>query len=185
MPDDIIHRFHAALPGIRQWIEEFMNDHAEQARAVNTLDFTRLSTCFPQELLERAKVVTVPRVPFPPVDRFGLPELASVQQMSFAGITFKDTFFLQQGQASESLHFHELVHVVQWEKLGVDNFLLAYGVGLVQFGYEQSPLEKLAYSLQESFDNGRPPQDLVGVIETRTDAIWTQIAPALQAGGGA
>ncbi len=185
MQDDIIHRFHAALPGIRQWIDEFLNDHAERARAVSTLGFTRLSTCFPQELLERAKVVTVPRVPFPPVDRFGLPELGAVQQMSFSGITFKDTFFLQQGQASESLHFHELLHVVQWERLGVDNFLLAYGVGLVQFGYQKSPLEQLAYSLQRSFDNGMPPQDLVSVIETRTDAIWTQVAPALQAVGGA
>ena len=132
MQDDIIHRLPAALPGIRQWIDEFLNDHAERARAVSTLGFTRLSTCFPQELLERAKVVTVPRVPFPPVDRFGLPELAPVQQMSFAGITFKDTLFLQDGQTSESLHFHELVHVVQWARLGVDNFLLAYGIGLVQ-----------------------------------------------------
>ena len=185
MPDDIIRRFHAALPGIRQWIDEFLNDHADRARAVSTLGFTRLPTCFPQDLLERAKVVTVPRVPFPPVDRFGLPEFGAVQQMSFSGITFKDTFFLQQGQASESMHFHELVHVVQWERLGVDNFLLAYGVGLVQFGYQKSPLEQLAYSLQESFDNGMPPQDLVSVIETRTDAIWTQVAPALQAGGDA
>ena len=177
MQDDIIRRFHAALPSVRQWIDEFLNDHAGQARPVSTLGFTRLSTCFPQEVLERAKVVTVPRVPFPPVDRFGLPELAPVQQMSFTGITFKDTFFLEQGQASESLHFHELVHVVQWARLGVDNFLLAYGVGLIQSGYEQSPLEAMAYSLQRDFDNGRLPQELVRVIETRTDAIWREIAP--------
>lgn len=185
MQDDIIRRFHAALPSVRQWIEEFLNDHAERTRSVSTLGFMRLSTCFPNELLERAKVVTVRRVPFPPVDRFGLPELAPVQQMSFAGITFKDTFFLQQGQASESLHFHELVHVVQWARLGVDNFLLAYGIGLIRFGYERSPLEQMAYSLQRSFDSGRPPQELVSVIETRTDAIWTQVVSVLQVGGGA
>ena len=100
--------------------------------------------------------------------------------MSFTGITFKDTFFLEQGQASESLHFHELVHVVQWARLGVDNFLLAYGVGLIQSGYEQSPLEAMAYSLQRDFDNGRLPQELVRVIETRTDAIWIEIAPIVQ-----
>ena len=183
MQEDIIRRFHAALPQVRQWIDEFLNDHAKQARAVSTLGFKQLSACFPQELLQRAKVVTVPLVPFPPVDRFGLPELAPVQQMSFVGITFKDTFFLQQGQSSESLHFHELVHVVQWERLGVDNFLLAYGVGLILSGYEQSPLEQMAYSLQRSFDNGRLPPELVSVIETRTDAIWTQVAPVLQARG--
>ena len=185
MQSDLIQRFHVALPKVRQWIDGFLNEHAERAHAVSTLGFTRLPTCFPKELLESAKVVTVPHVPFPPVDRFGLPELADVQQMSFAGITFKDTFFLQQGQASESLHFHELVHIVQWARLGVDNFLLAYGVGLVQFGYEQSPFEQMACSLQSGFDSDKLPQDLVRVIETRTDAIWTQVALLLQAGGGA
>ena len=184
MQDDIIRRFHAALPSVRGWIDDYLNDHSARARAVSTLGFARLSACFPQELLERTKVVTVPRVPFPPVDRFGLPELAPLQQMSFAGITFKNTFFLQQGQNSESLHFHELVHVVQWARLGVDNFLLAYGVGLVQLGYKQSPLEKMAYSLQRAFDNGELSEELVSVIEGRTDALWTQVAPILEARSG-
>jgi len=91
------------------------------------------------------------------------------------GITFKDTFFIQQGQASESLYFHEMVHIVQWARLGVDNFLLAYRIGLLQFGYEQSPLERMAYELQSKFDNGNLPQDLVDVIEVRTDDIWVTV----------
>jgi hypothetical protein len=136
------------------------------------------------ELLDRTRVITVPRVPFPPVDRLGLPELAPLQQIAFAGITFRDTFFLQHGEASESLHFHEMVHVVQWARLGADAFLMAYGVGLIQFGYEQSPLEQMAYSLGQDFEDDRLPGDLVSVIETRTDAIWATIAPVLQAEGG-
>ena len=183
--EPIIQRFHAALPSVRQWIDHFVDDHAAQARAVSTLGFGRLSTCFPREVLQHAKVVTLPCVPFPPVDRFGLPELAPIQRMSFAGITFKDTFFIQQGHGSESLHFHEMVHIVQWARLGVDNFLLAYGVGLLQFGYEQSPLEQMAYTLQASFDNDSLPEGLVSVIETRTDAIWSQVAPVVDASGGA
>lgn len=188
MQGDIMQRFHAALPGVRQWIDHFLDDHAAQARAVSTLGFGRLSNCFPREVLQHAKVVTLPRVPFPPVDRFGLPELALIQRMSFAGITFKDTFFIQQGHASESLHFHEMVHILQWARLGVDNFLLAYGVGLLQFGYERSPLEQMAYTLQASFDSESLPDGLTGVIETRTDAIWSQVAPVVDAsraaGGG-
>jgi hypothetical protein len=100
-----------------------------------------------------------------------------LQQRSFAGITFKDTYFIQTGEASESLHFHELVHVAQWKVLGVDNFLRAYGAGLVMYGYEDSPLEKMAYSLQREFDEGRQHQDLLATIEARTQAIWTQVAP--------
>ena len=173
-------RFHTPLPGVRQWIDEFLDAHADRARAVSTLGFTRLSACFPQELLERAKVVSVEQVPFPPVDKFGLPELASMQQMSFDGITFEDTFFLQQDHASEELHFHELVHVVQWARLGVDNFLLAYGLGLLSFGYAQSPLEQMAYTPQRSFELGTPQQELVRIIEQGTDAIWRQAAPIVQ-----
>jgi len=34
--------------------------------------------------------------------------------------------------------------VVQWSRLGTDNFLLAYGLGLFSFKYAQSPLEQMA-----------------------------------------
>jgi len=184
MQKDIIPRFHAALPKIREWIDDYLLRHADQARPVHSLGFRRLSTCFPQELLERTKVVTVARVAFPPVERFGLPEFTGMQKMTFAGITFKDTFFLQTGQSAESLHFHELVHVVQWAKLGVDNFLLAYGLGLIQFGYDQSPLEQMAYTLQRAFEQGSTAPQVVQHIEQLTDAIWNQVAPLVQEGGG-
>ena len=182
MQDNIIQRFHAALPRVRQWIDVLLGHYADQARTVQSLGFKRLALCFPTELLERTNVVEVVRVPFPPVEGFGLPEFASMQQMQFAGITFKDTFFLQHGQSSESLHFHELVHVVQWARLGFDNFLLAYGLGFIQHGYEQSPLEQMAYTLQSSFDNGTLPEYLVRHIEERTDAIWKEAAPKFQGG---
>ena len=182
MQDDIIRRFHIALPRVRQWINQVLDAHTDRARAVSTRGFTRLSACLPEELLERAKVVTVERVPYPPVDQFGLPELAFMQQGSFDGITFRDTFFLRQGHTSEELHFHELVHVVQWARLGVDNFLLAYGLGLHQFGYEGSPLEEMAYTLERRFKHDTLPRELVRVIEEGTDAIWTQAAPVVQAG---
>ncbi len=52
MQEDIIRRFHTALPSIRQWIDDFLNDHAERVRSVGTLGFARLSTCFPTELLD-------------------------------------------------------------------------------------------------------------------------------------
>lgn len=184
MQADIIRRFHTAIPQVREWIDLFLDAHADRARAVSTLGFTRLSAYFPQELLERARVVSVNRVPFPPVDQFGLPEFAHMQQRTFDGITFKETFFLQQGRASEALHFHELVHVVQWSRLGVDNFLLAYGLGLFATGYDESPLEQMAYTLQRGFESGTLPQGLIHVIEQDTDAIWDQAAPIVHGPNG-
>jgi hypothetical protein len=119
-------------------------------------------------------------VPFPPVEQFGLPEFALMQQMEFDGITFKDTFFLQNGRSSEGLHFHELVHVVQWSRLGVDNFLLAYGLGLLTSGYAESPLEQMAYQLQHRFETGTLPQGIIQLIEQGIDAIWRQAAPIVR-----
>ena len=179
MENDILRRFHAAMPGIQSWIDELLDQHAPYARRVSTLGLARLRNRFPESLLERAKTVTVSRVPFPPVERFDLPELEFFRQASLAGITFKDTYFIQNGQTSEALHFHELVHIVQWERLGPDNFLLAYGIGLVQFGYRWSPLEEMAYSLERSFEAGRLPQDLLETIRKETDEIWARIAPAV------
>jgi len=180
MQADIIHRFYTALPQLRGWIDHLLAAHADRARTVSTLCFTQLAACFPQDLLERAKVVFVEHVPFPPVDTLGLPEFGPMQQTPLNGITFKDTFFLQQDRESEGLCFHELVHVVQWARLDVDNFLLAYGLGLLSFGYAQSPLEQMAYTLQERFEHRMVPQELVRVIQEETDAIWNQAAPFLQ-----
>jgi hypothetical protein len=123
--------------------------------------------------------MSVDRTPFPPVSQFGLPEFASQEGRAFDGITFKSTLFVVRGRESEALYFHELVHVVQWARLGVDKFVLAYGVGLLEFGYENSPLEKMAYTLEEEFKRGRVPRDLVRVIEEGADNVWDQAAAIL------
>jgi hypothetical protein len=180
MRPDLIRRFHLALPAVRSWIDQYIEAHAPEARKVSTLGFSRLGLAYPHELLERTKVVTVDRVPFPPVDQFDLPEFATLQNMQFDGITFKDTFFLLRGCESESLHFHELVHVIQWARLGVDNFLLAYGLGLIQAGYANSPLEAMAFALQGLFDRGALPTDVVQTIEQHTDVIWSTAAPIVR-----
>ena len=179
---DVMRRFHAAVPQVREWIDDYLANHASQARSVASYGFERLALCYPEVLLERTKVVEVERVPFPPIERFGLPELAHMQQMQAAGVTFKDTYILQRGASSESLHFHELVHVVQWATLGVDNFLLAYGMGLMQSGYRQSPLEQMAYALQAEFEGGKNRTNLVQAIEQQTDAVWKRAQAAVQRG---
>lgn len=189
MDTEIVRRFKSSLPMLREWIDLFVQDHSSQARAISSLGFKRLPDFFHQELLEQTKVVTVERLPFPPLSRFGIPEFAELEkavlaQARFAGVTFQDTVFIQvSSQTSESLHFHELVHVVQWNRLGADNFLMAYGIGLMQFGYEASPLEQMAYSLQAQFDKGTLPAALETAteIENGTDAIWGPVASLLAA----
>lgn len=100
-------------------------------------------------------------VPVPPLTAMGLARFAAFERMNMAGITYLDTFFVRADQASdESLHFHELVHVIQWRLLGPERFLWLYADGLERFGYRRSPLEVVAYDLQGQFDAGAKPFDV-------------------------
>jgi hypothetical protein len=177
---EIINKFQSTLPVIRNWIDNLLEDNKQNASPVINNRFAKLEQIFPTDLLQKSKVVTVKdKVPFPPLSSIGLHELAGMENMNMLGITYMDTIFINQAYSSESLHFHELVHVVQWDRLGPDNFLLAYGIGLMQFGYRDSPFEKVAYSLQSSFDNDALPPMIINLIQQRTDEIWNGVAPLL------
>lgn len=144
--------FRAKYPLILGWIEATLAAHAGQARRVVDLNFPRLPAYFGHDLLAAAKVVTVDRLPVPPLSRMGLTQFADWERGDYAGITYLDTFFVVRGEvANEALHFHELVHVVQWRLLGPERFIAAYAAGLEAFGYRDSPLEATAYDLEEKF----------------------------------
>ena len=176
-----IKKFYSALPIIRNWIDELLDTTKEKATPVSSLNFPKIQQIFPHSFLENAKVVIVPsNPPSPPLTSIGLYELADFESMPVDGITYKDTFFVRQGCQTESLHFHELIHIVQWNRLGVDNFLLAYGIGLMQFTYRNSPLEQMAYSLQEKFDFNAKLPNVIDSINHQTDIIWNQIEPYIQ-----
>jgi hypothetical protein len=174
---DLIRRFQAILPAVIEWIDVTLEENKHNAISAAGLAFPRLGKVFPLDLLASAKVVvTTGKVPFPPLTRMGLPEFRQMEDMQMAGVTYKDTFFVSHLYQTESLHFHELVHVAQWERLGANNFLLVYGAGLLQFGYRDSPLEKMAYSLQTAFDRGVLPANVIQLIRQSTDVIWSGLA---------
>jgi hypothetical protein len=80
-------------------------------------------------------------------------QFAEFEAMPARGITYLDTYFILWHEAErESLHFHELVHVVQWQVLGPERFLAMYADGLVKQGYRNSPLEVMAYDHEARFN---------------------------------
>lgn len=180
-PGELARRLQQALPQVREWIVATLADHQDQALPVKRMGYSRIARLFPKPLLERAGAVTVAGdVPFPPLSRMGLPELAVFETMPIAGVTYRDLFFVRRGHLRESLCCHELVHVVQWDRLGVDRFLLAYGIGLQQQGYRESPLEAMAYRVQDDFDRGTSPTGLMKWIHRETDAVWQAAAALLE-----
>jgi hypothetical protein len=57
--------------------------------------------------------------------------------------------------------------------------MLAYAYGLFRFGYADSPLERMAYSLADQFERGVAFVDLIGHIDHESDAVWRQAAPVV------
>lgn len=68
-----------------------------------------------------------------------------------AAITFVDTVVSQEA-FTDRLLFHELVHVIQYEKLGLQQFAAKYVTGFLGGGsYDGIPLEMNAYELEARF----------------------------------
>jgi hypothetical protein len=57
--------------------------------------------------LRTTRVVVLERVEFAAVDRFGLPEFAALQQRSFGGTTFKNTYFGLCGHLKQKVPFSD------------------------------------------------------------------------------
>ena len=130
----------AKFPLILHWIQQTLSAHAARARPVASLNFPRLRSYFTPATLSAARVVAVDTVPLPPLTALGLTGFTDFENTDAIGITYLDTFFVQADyQDDESLHFHELVHIVQWNLLGPERFLAIYAEGLEQFGYRDSP----------------------------------------------
>src|SRR5689334_1073927 len=121
------------LPEVRNWIEQTLAAHRPEARSAASYKFPRLPQFFTPVFLEMSFVVMVPRVPVPPFTSLGLPELAEFEKMNHPAITFRNTYFVTENAAyQEPVHFRELVHVLQWQQLGIDGFLTAFAMGIAQ-----------------------------------------------------
>jgi len=112
---------------------------------------------FPESSLNSARIVMLRgiRVGAPPIyeelvqmgfEADSLPDIDRV-----AAVTFVDTIVSHE-LFTDRLLFHELVHVVQYEKLGLADFAAQYVRGFLSGGsYEAIPLERNAYQLTHRF----------------------------------
>jgi hypothetical protein len=160
------------LPLIKNWITSTLEKYSSESKPLSEFKFNRLPLYYSETVLSSAKVVPVNRVPIPPLTALGLTQFKNFEDGNYVGITFKDTYFLVRNQIfNESLHFHELVHMIQWKYLGIDKFLIIYGIGLLQNGYSSSPLELIAYKHQKLFEQKIKPYDVEKNIKDEIDNI--------------
>lgn len=128
---------------------------------------SRLRPYFPGDLLETVSTVQVDATPQLPLHEWSLASPVDFVGTGASGLSLLDLVFLRYGGEDRAdLLFHELVHAMQWRCLGLNRFLLLYGIGLVQHGYRQSPLEAMAFDLQHRFEREDAPFD-AGMLTTR------------------
>jgi hypothetical protein len=144
--------FQKYYPRLLGWIDATLRTHAGDARTVASRGFPRLPLYFSAATLTSAKVFPVDRLPIPPLSSWGLTRFADFEHGNFSGITYLNTFFIKRDELrNEAIHFHELIHIVQWRILGPEQFLRSYADGLERLGYRDSPLEVMAYDAEAAF----------------------------------
>ena len=98
---ELLRRVQRALPQIEQWIDMLHARHVRESTRVSDAGFPRLAAAVPTALLSATRVASVATVPFPPVSEYGLPEFQETADMSMAGITFRDMYFVHPSYSSE------------------------------------------------------------------------------------
>ena len=144
-------------PAYHRWVDDLLAKHELSARLVTTYEFQRLPQYFNQQILAVTKCVEVDSVPKIPWHEFGL-SVPEGMDTNFDGITFRNIYFIIRGEAfRESLHFHEMVHVVQWQTLGNDLYPLIYALEAFKGNYETNVLEVMARDVTDFFIKANEP----------------------------
>ncbi|UCD56195.1 MAG: hypothetical protein JSV16_10170 [Candidatus Hydrogenedentota bacterium] len=146
----------------RRWVESQRDLHRSSARALSESERSELAPFFEPKTLNRARVKVVPTIESPEFYSV-LPDEANADLLltfnRMTGITFENTILISKSQMPFRtqllpLLFHELVHVVQYEVLGLHAFMERYVRGWAENGfiYHAIPLERDAYELQEQYE---------------------------------
>jgi hypothetical protein len=149
---------------ITEWVR-LMNQQFAMDRRPCTEFKELFAGYFPDAFLEKSYYVVVPQVPVPAYGFLEQHGLTTLFDRRLAGLTLNDTYYLV-GEVADNLrvHFHELVHVAQWQQLGVEGFVCRYLEELRLYGYENMPLERMAYELDAQFVAGGPAVDVIGLV---------------------
>jgi hypothetical protein len=160
------------------WVQAQRVLHRPSGQALDDRDRKAFEPFFLAETLDLVRVKYVPALANPPFYA-DLASRGGPQPLDFSemhGITFADTVLLSRkfvtpGPGARPLLFHELVHVVQYQLLGVDGFINRYVDGWTSNGrqYPAIPLERMAYNLQERFEKN--PHDIFSVNQTVAERL--------------
>ncbi len=158
---------HELVQQAHLWVQEERTEQRPHAEPLTDSEKQLYAPFFPPEVLEEARVRAVDSMPSP---RF-LSKIRHKGQRVFnfrraVGLALDDTLLLRGADvpagspARRSVLFHELVHSVQYQALGVESFMQLYLASLVanDYSYPNVAFEHQAFELQHRFnvDPGTP-----------------------------
>jgi len=150
---------------INIWIDHTLKNHAGQAVSCESFS-SQFKGFYSPEFLSKSYYVVVDKLPKPDFPELRAAGFGDFIDMDAVGITYKNTFFIKKGfEGNVDLHFHELVHVLQWQNLGALLFIERYMREISYFGYRNAPLEKMAYGLQEHFSVKKSKLDILSYVK--------------------
>jgi hypothetical protein len=140
-----------------EWLYQEREIHLTQARALSKAETSRLNGYFEKKTLDLTRVAIVDQIPNPQfyneLREGGIP--IPMDFTSAVGFTLIDCVLLRGGFGSISTLFHEMVHVVQVDLLGVKRLLELYLSDLAKNGYRNVLFERQAYDLTARFTRGQ------------------------------
>ena len=142
---------------VTAYIDEQRQTYRAKAVSLDQNERATMQPFFPASCLDSTRVAVVAgqRIENPPfygeLIKMGFDAISLPDFKLRTAITFVDTVVSHE-PFTERLLFHELVHVVQYEKLGLPEFAAKYVRGFLNSGsYEAIPLERNAYELDGRF----------------------------------
>lgn len=155
------------LNKINDWIDQTLKSYSNQKISCECFS-SQFDGFYPTEFLSNSYYVAVDRLPKPDFPELRQAGFGGFIDMDLEGITYKNTYFIKKGyESNTALHFHELVHVLQWQYLGELPFIQRYMEEILRFDYRNAPLEKMAYDLQDHFSMRREPLSIPNYVQNK------------------
>ncbi|MBN7818707.1 hypothetical protein J0A65_02460 [Bowmanella sp. Y57] len=151
---------------IEQWIHQTNRAHSAKRQSC-ILFREQFKGFYSPSFLQNAYFVVTDNIPKPDFPELRDAGLDDFLDMEVDGMTYGNTYYVKQEYEEDLvLHFHELVHVLQWQQLTVPRFIARYMQEVQAFGYRKAPLEDMAFSLEDRFKAGESSFDIAGYVSS-------------------
>ena len=143
---------------VEAYISSSREKYAPQAVPLTETQRAAMSPFFSSSVLDVARLCLLRGTRVPNPSMYSMAKMMGISNLpdfsGMAAMTFVDVIVSHE-EVTDSLLFHELVHVAQYVQMDLKEFAASFVNGFIQGGsYEEIPLEKQAHALGSRFSQG-------------------------------